>query len=361
MSVLITAMILAVSCNGGRSSEAGTVEKREPAAVLPAPELIEMVSPAAGEKFASGETVTLLVKQKGDREPDSVRIYFNGVLDGTITILSEEYPINTEAAPLGNASVRLMAYSGGGRPQTVTRLITILSDIVPPVYGYRIVNKFPHDTKAYTQGLLVHNGYLYESTGQNGKSSLMHVEMETGRVIKQHNLDSKYFGEGLALLDNMLYQLTWTTNTGFIYDIETFTLLGTIHYNTQGWGLTAYNDRLVMSDGTNKLFFLEPEYFTVLSSVEVYDNREALWQLNELEYINGELWANIYQTDRLARIDPVTGKVLSYVDLRGLLDKRDRHPDIDFLNGIAWDKEKERLFVTGKNWPWIYEIEIVTR
>ena len=359
--VLMTAMILAVSCNGGRSSGAGNVENRANAAVLSAPDLIELVSPVADKRFASGEIVTLVIKQKGESEPDSIRIYFNGILTGTVTTIPKEYQIMTATAPLGNASVKLMAYRGDKRPQIVTRLVTILSDIVPPVYGYRIVKRFPHDTKAYTQGLLVHNGSFYESTGQNGESSIRHVEIETGKVLKQHNLESKYFGEGLALLEGKLYQITWTNNTGFIYDVETFTLLGTIHYNTQGWGLAAYNERLVMSDGTNKLFFLEPEYFTVISSLEVYDNREGIWQLNELEYINGELWANIYQTDRLARIDPVSGKVLSYVDLSGLLDKRDRHPDIDYLNGIAWDKEEERLFVTGKNWPWVYEIEIVKR
>lgn len=361
ISLSLAAMIIAVACNGGRSSETGSAANTPVPASIPAPDLIELVSPAAGEKFTLGETITLDIKMVGEREPDSVSVWFNGVKAGTITTLTDVFSLKTESALPGNRAIKLMAYSGEGRPQTVTRLITMLSDIVPPVYGYRIVNRYPHDREAYTQGLLVHNGYFYESTGQNGESGIRHVEIETGRVIKQHSLERKYFGEGLALLGDRLYQLTWTTNTGFIYDIETFALLGTIHYNTQGWGLAAYNDQLVMSDGTNKLFFLEPEYFTVTSSVEVYDNREAVWQLNELEYINGELWANIYQTDRLARIDPSTGKVLSYIDLKGLLDDRDRKPDTDYLNGIAWDSANEKLYVTGKNWPWVYEIEIVSR
>ncbi|MCA1756901.1 MAG: glutaminyl-peptide cyclotransferase [Bacteroidales bacterium] len=361
MSVLITAMIIAVACNGGKSSETGTVGNMPVPTAIPAPDLIELVSPASGAKFTLGETVLLDIQRVGDRKPDSVSVWFNGIYEGTITTLTDEFSLRTGSAMPGSAAVKLMAYSGEERPQTVTRLITMLSDIVPPVYGYRIVNRFPHDREAYTQGLLVYNGYFYESTGQNGESGIRHVEIETGRVIKQHSLERKYFGEGLALLGDRLYQLTWTTNTGFVYDVETFSLLGTIHYNTQGWGLAAYGDRLVMSDGTNKLFFLEPDYFTVTSSVEVFDNREAVWQLNELEYINGELWANIYQTDRLARIDPSSGKVLSYVDLKGLLNDRDRKSDTDYLNGIAWDSENERLYVTGKNWPFVYEIEIVSR
>jgi glutamine cyclotransferase len=366
LSVLISAMIFAVACNGGNTSERSSVDTKDNlpvSAAMPdaAPDLIEMVSPAANAKYASGETITVLMKMRGSIEPDSVSVWFNGIQAGTVTSPPWEYSLSTESAGPGNTAVKLMAYRGGRRPQTVTRLVTMLSDIVPEIYGYRIVNKYPHDREAYTQGLLVHNGYFYESTGQYGESGLRHVEIETGRVIKQHSLDKKYFGEGLALYAGRLYQLTWTTNTGFVYDIETFSVLGTIHYNTQGWGLAAYGDQLVMSDGTNKLFYLEPEYFTVVSSVEVYDNREAVWQLNELEYINGEVWANIYQTDRLARIDPATGKVLSYVDLKGLLDDRDRKPDTDYLNGIAWDSVNEKLYVTGKNWPWVFEIEIVPR
>lgn len=364
LSVLITAIIFAVACNGGSTSGRGTVDTTDNVPVttaVPAPDLIEMVAPAAGAKYASGETIPVVMKLTGDQEPDSVSVWFNGMLAGTVTSPPWQYSLSTESSLPGNTAVKLMAYSGSRRPQTVTRMVTVLSDIVPEVYGYRIVNRHPHDREAYTQGLLVDNGYFYESTGQYGESGIRHVEVETGRVIKQHSLDKKYFGEGLALYGGRLYQLTWTTNTGFIYDIETFSVLGTIHYNTQGWGLAAYGDQLIMSDGTNKLFFLEPEYFTVISSVEVYDNREAIWQLNELEYINGEVWANIYQTDRIARIDPSTGKVLSYVDLKGLLDDRDRKPDTDYLNGIAWDSVNEKLYVTGKNWPWVYEIEIVSR
>ena len=240
LSVLISAMIFAVACNGGNTSERSSVDTKDNlpvSATMPdaAPDLIEMVSPAANAKYASGETITVLMKMRGSIEPDSVSVWFNGIQAGTVTSPPWEYSLSTESAGPGNTAVKLMAYRGGRRPQTVTRLVTMLSDIVPEIYGYRIVNKYPHDREAYTQGLLVHNGYFYESTGQYGESGLRHVEIETGRVIKQHSLDKKYFGEGLALYAGRLYQLTWTTNTGFVYDIETFSEPYTIIHRAGDW------------------------------------------------------------------------------------------------------------------------------
>ncbi|MBS0010453.1 MAG: glutaminyl-peptide cyclotransferase, partial [Bacteroidales bacterium] len=245
--------------------------------------------------------------------------------------------------------------------QTLTHFVTVVSDIEPELYSYRLVNMYPHDITAYTQGLVYHEAYFYESTGGEGTSTLRKVEVETGEIVKRHNLESKFFGEGLAIFNRQLFQLTWRNKVGFVYDIHTFDEIRRVHYTTQGWGLTSNGEKLIMSDGTNKLYFLEPEYFTVLSSVEVYDDRSHVWQLNELEYINGEVWANIYMTDRIARIDPLTGKVLAYIDLTGILPARDRHPELAELNGIAWDSEGDRLFVTGKNWPRLFEIKLVRR
>ncbi|NLE35828.1 MAG: glutaminyl-peptide cyclotransferase [Bacteroidales bacterium] len=233
----------------------------------------------------------------------------------------------------------------------------MLSDINPVTYRYRMVNRYPHDRKAYTQGLLYDNGFFFEGTGQQGESSLRKVEVETGRVISQVNLDGSLFGEGVALLENRLYQLTWTSKVGFVYEKETLRQLNRIYYQTQGWGLTTAGDSLVMSDGTNVVWFLDRD-FNVLSSVTVWDHRGMVDNLNELEMINGELWANIWQTDRIARIDLVTGKVLGYVDLNNLLPRSDRAPETDVLNGIAWDEDGRRLFVTGKYWPWLYEITV---
>jgi glutamine cyclotransferase len=254
-----------------------------------------------------------------------------------------------------------MAYEGDRRPQVLTHFVTIFSDIKPDIYSYRVINMYTHDITAYTQGLLYHDGYFYESTGREGESTLRKVEIETGNVLKIHNLESKFFGEGLVLHEGWLYQLTWTSNLGFVYDIQSFEEIKRIHYTTQGWGLASNGEKLIMSDGTNKLYFMEPEYFTVVSSIEVYDDKSQVWQLNELEYINGEIWANIYTTDRIARIDPSTGKVLAYIDLTGILPAKDHHPELAELNGIAWDSDNNRIFITGKNWPRLFEIDLVKR
>jgi len=361
--IIISGLILMGSCGGGSSSGSqgstreGNSNPGTPAG--PALKLIEFVEPSDNSSITYGEDIDVVIRLLGDDIPDSIRFYYDGIL--VKSVLKEPWTavLSTTGSRLGKVPVKVVAYKGSGRPQSLARFVNIFSDIVPPVERYSVVKTYPHDKEAYTQGLLLHDGFLFESTGQNGKSSLRKVELETGRIVKRQDLESKYFGEGLALLNDKLYQLTWLTNTGFVYDVNTFTNLGTIHYNTQGWGLTTDGDKLIMSDGTNKIFFLEPEYFTVISTVEVFDNKEAVWQLNELEYIDGELWANIYQTDRLARIDLATGKVLAYIDLSGLLEAGDRHPNIEVLNGIAWEKDSGRLFVTGKNWPKLYEIKII--
>lgn len=358
--LVIPGLIVLGSCNGGEvAGKPKDVPGDKSVETAPAPRLIEIVEPAEGLSVAYGEKINVQLRLAGREIPDSVRLYFNGVHFRTLVAEPWSATVDDNVSRLGKIPFKAVAYKGSGRPQTVARFVNVYSDIVPPVDRYRVVATYPHDIQAYTQGLLCHNGYLYESTGQNGRSSLRQVETETGRIVQRTDLESKYFGEGLALLNEKLYQLTWLTNTGFVYDINTFTLIGNIHYNTQGWGLTTDGEKLIMSDGTNKLYFLEPDYFTVLSTLEVFDNREAVWQLNELEYINGEIWANIYQTERLARIDPESGRVLSYVDLAGLLTQKDRHPEIDYLNGIAWEKETGKIFVTGKNWPKLFEIKVI--
>jgi glutamine cyclotransferase len=201
---------------------------------------------------------------------------------------------------------------------------------------------------------------LYEGTGQEAGSSLREVELQTGRVIRQHNLDPSLFGEGITLFRDMIYQVTWTNKVGFVYDISTFDVLNKIYYSTQGWGLTTIGDKIVMSDGTNVLYFFDPELFTVISRLEVYDDKEKVDQLNELEYIEGEIWANIWQTNLIARIDPSSGKINSYVDLSTIFPQQKRiEVNADVLNGIAYDAVNRRIFITGKRWPKLYEIEVI--
>ncbi|MGK7873317.1 MAG: glutaminyl-peptide cyclotransferase [Xenococcaceae cyanobacterium] len=232
-----------------------------------------------------------------------------------------------------------------------------------PVYTYSIVNIYPHDQEAFTQGLIYHNGLLYEGTGLRGKSSLRRVELETGKVLQIRRLNERYFGEGITLWQDRIIQLTWTSQVGFVYNRETFEKLKEFAYRTEGWGITQDGERLIMSDGTDTLYFLDPDTFKEIGSIQVRDQQRPVVKLNELEYINGEIFANVWQTDRIARISPTTGRVLGWIDLTGLLELKPvpgrGNPQNVVLNGIAYDEEGDRLFVTGKFWPKLFEIELV--
>jgi glutamine cyclotransferase len=228
-----------------------------------------------------------------------------------------------------------------------------------PIYFYRIVKTYPHDRTAFTQGLTYENGYLYEGTGLEGRSTLRKVELETGRVLKIRNLNRRFFGEGITIFGNRIIQLTYRSQVGFVYDKRSFRLLKTFSYPGEGWGITHDGKRLVMSDGTSKLRFLDPENFRVMKSVVVHDHRGEITRLNELEFVRGEIFANIWQEDRIARIDPETGRITGWIELQGLLKPHDLVGEIDVLNGTAYDPVNHRLFVTGKRWPKLFEIELI--
>jgi glutamine cyclotransferase len=223
-------------------------------------------------------------------------------------------------------------------------------------YGYTVVNAYPHDAEAFTEGLVFTKGFLYESTGLYGNSTLRRVELATGRILQLHALDARFFGEGLTISGNRLIQLTWQSQTGFEYDKDTFELLREFSYPTEGWGITYDGTRLIMSDGTASLYFLDPENFQKIGQVQVHD-AGSVTNLNELEYIRGEVYANIWKEDKIAIINPQTGLVRAWVNLSGIYNS-DQDPD-KVLNGIAYDSEEDRLFVTGKMWPTLFEIKLV--
>jgi glutamine cyclotransferase len=230
-----------------------------------------------------------------------------------------------------------------------------------PVYGYRVVNVYPHDRQAFTQGLIWCDGFLYEGTGLHGASSLRKVRLETGRVVEQRSLDRQYFGEGITEWGGSLLQLTWNSQVGFIYDRAGLKARGTFRYPGEGWGLTHDQDRLIMSDGTAALRLLDPKTFRETGRMNVQSGGAPLAGLNELEFVRGEIFANVYGTDWIARISPQTGAVTGRIDLRGLLPEADRMIPVDVLNGIAYDAGGNRLFVTGKLWPKLFEIELFRR
>lgn len=237
---------------------------------------------------------------------------------------------------------------------------SVAGSAVLPVYTYRTVNVFPHDPTAFTQGLVYQDGVFYEGTGLRGQSTLRRVDPATGQVLQGLRLPDQYFGEGIALLDDRLFQITWQENVGFIYDKDSFDLLGTWNYVGEGWGLATDGQRLIMSDGSHELRFLDPDTLAEMGRVPVLDgDGQPVTRLNELEWVEGEVWANVWQTDLIARVDPASGRLLGWIDLAGLLPDEDRAAQrVDVLNGIAYDAATGRLFVTGKWWPKLFEIEL---
>jgi glutamine cyclotransferase len=242
-----------------------------------------------------------------------------------------------------------------------------MADAAPEIFTYKIINTYPHDKNAYTQGLEYYNGFLYEGTGRKGTSSIRKVDLTTGKVLQKEDLDATYFGEGITLFNNKIYQLTWQDGVGFIYDLETFKKEKEFKYtkSREGWGLTHNGEKIIKSDGTERIWFLNPETLLEESYIEAYTNQQKVEKLNELEYVNGKIYANIWQKNSILIVDPTSGKVLGVADLNGLKDevlKTQQLEDQDeVLNGIAYDKENDRLFVTGKNWGKLFEIELLKK
>lgn len=230
-----------------------------------------------------------------------------------------------------------------------------------PVYGYRIVRVYPHDRAAFTQGLEYRGGFLYEGTGLNGHSSIRKVELETGKVNQQVPVEEQYFGEGITLLDQRIIELTWQAHQGFIYDRDTMHRIGAFDYPGEGWGLTHDARRVFMSDGTAQIRIWDPSTLQETRRINVHDGAMPIASLNELEYVRGEIYANVWQTDKVARIDPADGHITGWIDLTGLLTAAEISEGADVLNGIAYDSLGDRLFVTGKLWPKLFEIQLVAK
>lgn len=268
----------------------------------------------------------------------------------TATAVPSPAPSATSESALGYTAVLQTAPPTNPYPGPIDAI---------PTYSYQIINQYPHDPAAFTQGLLWHDGYLYEATGLYGESSLRRVSLEEGQVVQRVPLADEFFGEGLVLWQEQLIQITWREQTAVRFDLETFAEVGRFSYSGEGWGITHDGRRLIMSDGSHTLTFRNPETFAELGQLPVLAGNTAVVRLNELEYIDGEIWANIWQTDRIARIDPATGQVTAWVDLTGLRPADSQTDPDAVLNGIAYDAANGRLFVTGKRWPTLYEIQLV--
>ena len=263
----------------------------------------------------------------------------------------------TKIVWIGLLAMTLAACSGRTKPLRTEP--SAAPPAAPRTYTYRVIESYPHSTDSYTQGLLFADGVMWEGTGEYGHSRLQRIDLETGRTDVVATLPRSEFGEGIALLDGKIYQLTWENNKAYVYDAATGRQLRTFAYAGEGWGLTTDGERLYMSDGSEYLRILDPETFRVQRSVPVTFRGPPVQLLNELEWIDGKIWANVYVTDQIVIIDPASGIVEGVIDLRGLLPDEEIAPDTDVLNGIAYDAASERIFVTGKRWSKLFEIEII--
>ncbi len=286
----------------------------------------------------------------------------SGMLSITPTLASTETVVIAASALISEAALITEAVPLTP-PVALTATSTVTVSLVPPQplrYSYEILATYPHDPEAYTQGLQYVDGMLYEGTGLYGRSSLRRVDLETGIVEQQINLDDQFFGEGIYVLDDQIYQLTWKSNVAFLYERETFEIVDQYSYPTEGWGLTYDGKDLIMSDGSSTIFRRDPASFDEVGRIQVQIVNEPVNLLNELEYINNAIWANIWLTDDVIIIDPSSGQVIAQVDLTGLLSSEEA-TNAEVLNGIAYDDEADRIFVTGKFWPSLFEIKLVRR
>lgn len=360
-SALVVLLLILQGCRPEKGVGHGKSRK------IPAqPKITSLVEPAGTFSVPVGTDIPIRLEFPDTVALDSVQLFLGGKKVHTLLAGSgfpEKGPVEamipTQNWNTGKTGVRLRMYFKGGGAENQSVQATLLSDLVPVNYGYTLVKEYHHDVEAFTQGLQYVDGWLYEGTGDYGTSSLRKVRLETGEVVRVRNLDQSLFGEGITVLGNRIYQITYKSQVGFVYDRETFEEIRKVYYkNQEGWGLTYNDGELIMSDGTNVIYFLDPEMFTVNREIEVYTDKVPLDNLNELEFINGKIWANRYYTDEIVIIDPQSGRVEGRINLKGLLKNSDRKPNTDVLNGIAWDSEKNRIFVTGKRWPKLFEIRI---
>jgi len=322
-------------------------------------EVLGFKLPEQGQTYGLGDEVKVQLDIPAETKITNVSYLVDGKSVGTKADQGE-FAIKTADLSLGYKLISAVV-DNGAKKDTVTINIVLKSAIKPEEYSYKVVNVYPHDTTSYTQGLEYHNGKFLESTGEYGSSTLRWVALETGKALQKLDIDAKYFAEGSTLVNDHIVMLTWKENTGFVYDSKTLNQLSSFPYQNsrEGWGLTNDGNRLIKSDGTNRIWFLNASDYKEESYIDVYDNNGEVNELNELEYIDGKIYANIYQTDKIAVINPKNGAVERYLNLSGILPAKDRFLNTDVLNGIAWDAAGKRLFVTGKKFSKLFQINLV--
>lgn len=345
--LLIAAVALAFGCN--------SCNKKSQEANL-------SITPEAGTSYKQGQDVSVKLSYPADTKPDSI-VY---LLDSTRFASKKDSSavnLKTDSMTLGPRSITAKLYQGG-KSQDVSTNIVLLAAKAPEEYTFKIEKVYPHDTGSFTEGLLYHDGYLYESTGQEQHSKLLKINLETGKAVMQAKLDTQYFGEGSAIIGDKIIMLTYKDPRFLlVFDKNTFKLLKTLpyHVGVEGWGLTFDGKKLYTDDSTNRIWFLDKDTYQQTGFVDVYDNEGPINNINELEYIDGKLYANIWEKNTIVIIDPKTGAVTGRIDLTDLYPQNKRNLNSDVLNGIAYDPQTKRIFLTGKNWDKLFQVKFIKK
>jgi len=341
--LITTVVFLYSSCEGKKESSS---------------DLFEVVIKDVKKTYTPNDSFSVSIINKKNTEIDSVVYYLNKNRINSSNNLNETN-ISLANQKLGVRSLHAKIYSDENE-YDVSNKVTILSSITPKLYTYKILEEYPHDINAYSQGLEFNNGILYESTGQYKKSSLRKTNFETGEVINVVNLSDSYFGEGLTILNDKIYQLTWKEKTGFIYNLETMEKTGSFVYanSKEGWGLCNNGNSIYKSDGTQKIWELNPNTLGEVDFIEIYTNTSKIKSVNELEWVDGKIYANIYQKDAVAIVNPSNGAVEGVIDFTTLKSNVTQHETLDVLNGIAFNGEPNILYITGKNWDKLFKVEV---
>ena len=316
---------------------------------------IDILQPKAGMVISRGDSINVELSIFDDkRSIDSIKYFVNNqevnLVNNKILSYNFKSGINT---------IVVKSFNNDNSTDKISTHIVTLSSVAPKARIVKVINKFEHNVTAYTQGLLFTEGHLYEGTGQHGESMLKKIDLEKNSLIQSYNLPREVFGEGIVLHNKKIYQLTWQSRRVFVYDLASFSLLNEMHYDTEGWGITNFEENLIMSDGTQNLMIIEPESFSVINRLQVSDNIGPVTNLNELEWIDGKIWANVYLTTTIVIIDPKTGFVEEKIALTDLVPDKFANPHDNVLNGIAYDNKTGKIYVTGKRWPILYEIKII--
>lgn len=359
-------IVLFLSCKGGTKNKESEAPPAAPAANIIAEtpkqvKSIQITSPLKGDTCLFNQELTISYANNKRFPVDSVHLFYNRTRIATMDSTTRTFTFKIPAEKCGTNTIKIIAYHPNGREGSAIQSFVVKPDKKPRRLTHEIIKTYEHDPKASTQGLLYHEGYIYESTGIRGESTLRKTDLNTNTIMAMHKLKNELFGEGVTIYDDKIYQITWTSRIGFVYDLRTFREESTFHYQTHGWGITTMDNKLVMSDGTHQLHHLSPKGFDKIKTVEVYDNNGPVIQLNELEYINGYIWANVWLTDRIVIIDPETGAVVEELYLPNMLTPAEKSQiDLkeDVLNGIAYNQEKGTIYVTGKHWPKLFELKV---